>query len=230
MELAVLTPSRGRPEKLYRMIKSAAKRSSKATFYVYVDEDDDRIPTYQKIDNITLIIGPRVSISKSWNVLADKAYKDGKDVFIMGNDDVIYQTDNWDSILIEHIKNYPHNYYCMWFKDGIKNERHCTFPIVSKYWFELLDYKFTPGIFNHQFNDTWLFDIAKRAGVCHYIQEVYTPHIHPSYYPQERDATYDNLVDNSFLQKDRIIFNETEQLRIELAERLLVKIRESSNI
>jgi hypothetical protein len=229
--IAVLVPSRKRYLKLKRMVNSLLTTArSNIKIYCYLDDDDDEIENYRKLKNIDFTIGERISISKSWNIIAKKAYDEGADILIMGNDDVIYRTLSWDTILLNHIQEYPHKYYCMWFSDGIKNERHCTFPIVSKEWFKLLDYTFTPGIFNHQFNDTWIFDIAKRAGVCHYIQEVFTQHVHPSYFPNEVDETYANLVDNSFLQKDRIIFDGSESIRAMLADRIKAKINENSNI
>ena len=84
-----------------------------------------------------------MSVSRSWNILASNCTGD---ILIMGNDDLIYKTQNWDGILVEQTKKFKDGIYLMWFDDGIKHN-HANFPIISRKWYETLGY-FTPGCFN----------------------------------------------------------------------------------
>ncbi len=64
------------------------------------------------------------------------------DVIIMGNDDLIYRTPEWDNILIKELSTIKDDIYCAWFDDGINGEKHCAFPIISRKWVETLGYCF----------------------------------------------------------------------------------------
>ena len=100
----------------------------------------------------------------------------------------------------------------MWFNDGINGEKHCAFPIISKKWFHTVGH-FTPGIFNFLYNDTWIFDIAKRIGRAHYIPHVTTEHLHFTTGKSEVDETTKRNrtgVRAHMPREDQIIFNNTK--------------------
>ena len=108
MNIAILTPSRQRPGKLDRLIDSVYETASKKNsirMYNYIDTDDPRMVQYknneeQKTHHVINVYDKPQSVSKSWNVLAEKAMYESKewgaDVLIMGNDDQIYLTKDWD--------------------------------------------------------------------------------------------------------------------------------------
>ncbi|SVC81926.1 uncharacterized protein METZ01_LOCUS334780, partial [marine metagenome] len=150
----------------------------------YIDDDDDEILDYQNYEknfknkfpkflNIKNYYLEALSVSNSWNVLAKNSLGD---IFIMGNDDLIYTTYGWDKILKEETKKYRDQIYLMWFNDGIKKNTHASFPIVSRAWYNTLGY-FTPGCFNFGRNDAWLFQIALYLRRAHYIENVKIEHI-----------------------------------------------------
>ena len=225
--IAILVPSRGRPDKFKRLVNSIVETSSEdISIYCYLDSDDSKAKEYESFSQVNYTTGDPISISKSWNIIAAKAYDEGASVFIMGNDDVIYQTPQWNEILRKHLSELSHRYFCCWFRDGIKNERHATFPVLTREWYELLGHRFTPGIFHHQFNDTWIFDIAKKANVCHYIEEIFTPHLH-YVRGEELDDTYIRVLQNNYMELDRQIFLNNEPERVALAQKIL---NECSNL
>lgn len=234
MKISILTPTRNRAVNLSRMVQSAVHKSSgynELQFLNYIDDDDPSIDFYkleQKklnfsdyVEFLNIINEPQ-SVSKSWNILAKEALSSNCDILLMGNDDQVFQTQNWDSILIDEIKNFNHSLYCMWFDDKINAKNHCAFPIVPKEWFEILGY-FTPGIFHFGYNDTWIFDVAKRAGITKFIPNVTVEHRHFTVNKSEYDETYafnrtqsrGNLYD-----KDKIIFDDTVDQRIADSEKL----------
>ena len=231
MHISLLTCSRGRPNGLKRLIETAQNLSSgknRVSFENYIDFDDALYPQYaeeMKVfegieNNITL--GVPQSVSKSWNDLALGAIKNEAEILMMGNDDLIFHTQNWDEILIEETEKFPDQIYCMWFNDGINADRHCAFPIISSKWFHTVGH-FTPGIFSFLYNDAWIFDIAKRIGRAHYIPHVSAEHLHFTVGKSEVDeTTLRNRTGEKryVVEEDKIIFNNTEIFRVGAADRL----------
>lgn len=226
MKISILVPSKSRPHRFKKFIESlvtTCKDLSNLTVYCYLDNDDPKLNEYTEFHEIVkYTIGDPISVSKSWNIIAEKAYQDGNDIFIMGNDDQVYHTKNWDEILLDNLNKLPHRYFCTWFKDGIVNGRLATFPILTKEWYELFDHRFTPGIFNHGLNDLWIFDIAKRAKVCNYIDEVFAEHQHHLVYNEYFDDVYSSKW--KVRVPDKEIFDNNLAERIALAEKIKNKI------
>ena len=200
--IAILTPTRNRANNCERFIKSiynTAKNRGSIELHFYVDNDDPSIEAYKSLAKhcyeeynefykCEFTFGEPMSVSQSWNIIAVKATSY---LMIMGNDDLIYRTPNWDSELIQNLavryKQDP--MWVSWFNDGINGDRHCAFPIISKEWYDTVGY-FAPGCFNFGYNDTWVFDIAKRLDRTHYIPNILVEHMHFSKGKSEMDDTY----------------------------------------
>lgn len=225
--IALLTPTRQRHLKRKRFHDSVIDLSdSKENIfcYYYIDNDDPEIDSYssQQLYNAVDTIGEPMSVSKSWNVLAEKAIADGAEILIMGNDDLVYLSSGWDTELQKSVESFKDKIYCAWFEDKINGKNHCAFPIVSKEWYNCLGY-FTPGVFNFGYNDTWIFDIAKKIDRCLFISTVQTEHKHFTQKKAEYDETYarNRTQENGNLYlKDKIIFDNTENIRLQDAEKL----------
>ena len=244
MKIAILTPTRSRPEKLYRFIRSVINTASgENTIFLYISidrNDPDKsnyITAYRKIvadqcandalhiftDNNNFIIlntGDQKPVGIIWNdlqELAEKMYS--PDYYIMGNDDLVYRTKDWDQILVGNLESLPHKYFVSWFNDEINGQSHCAFPIVSDQWIQQVGY-FTPTIFEFLCNDTWVFDIAKRINCLNYIPEVVASHLHFTQGKSEYDQTYRQWRDNGATGRDLKLFNETGDLRQEKADEL----------
>ena len=232
MKIAILTPSRNRPNHLISFLKtvySLAENKENVTTYNYIDDDDPKLKEYKELakyrsENNKVLIGKPQSVSKSWNVLAREAIKNDSEILIMGNDDMIYRTYGWDQLLIKEVDKYPDRIFCMWFEDLNKGKKHCAFPIVSKEWYKALGY-FTPGIFNFGYNDTWIFDIACRIKRDHFIPHIINEHLHWTLGKMEKDETTIRARMSSnkggTFQLDKKIFKSTESKRIEAAIKLL---------
>jgi len=233
MRIAILTPSRARPGRLDSFIQSVystASDPSRVYCYNYIDSDDPRVSAYndyskKQHQNSTNIVSDPQSVSKSWNVLAEAAMifkAEPVDVLIMGNDDMVYRTQEWDTLLRKEIEKYPDQIYCMWFEDLINGQNHCAFPIVSRKWYETLGY-FTPGIFNFLYNDTWIYDLGQRVGRIHFIPNVVNEHLHFTTGKSTADeTTIRNRTPERFDARivDKKIFDETSHLREKDAEKL----------
>jgi len=161
-----------------------------------------------------------MSVSKSWNIIAERCIGD---VLIMGNDDLVYQTDGWDEKLDQELNIYKDdNIYVAWMNDGINGEKHCAFPIVSREWYECLG-RFTPGCFNFGYNDTWIFEVGKMLDRCHYIPFIKAEHLHFSTGKSEMDDTYARnrtQEKGNLYAKDKVLFNKTRNIRQNDRDRL----------
>lgn len=206
MLISLLTPTRERVDKCCRYLQSVVEttfnpRQIEALFYV--DDDDPQVEEYQdrlpklgdRLARVEVVVGPFITVSKSWNVLANKA--DG-DVLCMGNDDLVYLQDRkepWDGRLLNEMaawkREHKHSIWCMWFDDGMPNcKKWPIFPMISRDYYETLGY-FAPDVgFRFFCNDTWVGEVSKLADCQHFIADPqYLLHYHWSKYPKEKDAT-----------------------------------------
>ena len=200
--ISILTPTRNRPNNCERFIKSiynTAKNPGNIELHFYVDNDDPSLEAYKslakhcyeeynKFYKCEFEFGEPMSVSQSWNIIATKSTSY---LLIMGNDDLIYRTPEWDTRLIQNlaIKYKQDPLWVSWFNDGINADRHCAFPIISREWDDTVGY-LAPGCFNFGYNDTWVFDIAKRLDRTHYIPDILVEHMHFSKGKSDMDDTY----------------------------------------
>ncbi len=238
--ISILTPTRNRPNNCQRFIKSiynTAKNRGNIELFFYVDNDDPSLEAYKSLAKhcyeeyneffkCDFTFDKPISVSKSWNIIAEKStgYH-----LIMGNDDLIYRTPDWDTKLIQNlaIKYKEHTYWVSWFNDGINGARHCAFPIMSRDWYDELGY-FAPGVFHFGYNDTWVFDIAKRLNTTNYIDNILVEHMHFSKGKSEMDDTYARnrtQEQGNLYKKDLLIFQATEPQRKMAADKINDKIR-----
>jgi len=232
--IAILTPTRARPGRLDTFVNSVYETSAnpeRVFCYNYIDEDDPRSKAYddyaeRQHDNSTNLVGESQSVSLSWNILAKFAAEHLErpaDILIMGNDDLVYRTQGWDTIVEEESNKFSDEIYCMWMEDLINGEKHCAFPIVSKKWYTTVGY-FTPGVFNFGYNDTWVFDVAKRVGRTHFIPNAVNEHMHFTAGKSSMDDTYERnrtQQRGNLYEKDKVIFEETASKRQEDADKLM---------
>ena len=236
MIFSILTPTRNRPEKCQRFVESikrTTREHGRIELLFYIDNDDPSMGKYRKIEEvyttdflrIKMFEGPAKSVSKSWNDIA--AISNG-DYMIMGNDDLVYDTVSWDQKLERHLVNLEDPYHMCWVNDDINGNRHCAFPIISKEWYKTVDY-FTPGVFHFGYNDTWVYDVAKRIGRHKYFGDILVKHLHFSHNPSERDDTTERnrtQEKGNLYKKDLVIFNQTATIRQRDAEKIQHAIKQ----
>jgi len=217
MKIAIITPSRERLKGFIRLKESIINTISgenEIVFLIGADIDDK---TDYESTNVLIKRYSGLSIAQIWNDLARSI---DADYYVLGADDYVFETKDWDKILMSKIQ---HPYNLLWFDDGIQHGNSCAFPIVSREWIELIGY-FIPEMFIHNYSDTFVYDIAKKAGVCVYIPEVQNKHLHFSVYPDVFDKVYEDALKNDSWVKDGQTYADTETLRIELSQRIKDKL------
>jgi len=202
--ISILTPTRGRPDMARRMMDSAGEGHE---FLFYVDDDDPQKDNY----DVPHVVGPRARLGVVWNYLARKAKGD---YLMMGNDDLIFRSENWAERLQEVLPSDEIGVAC--FDDGINQGRHFAFPIITRRWYELVG-QFTAEVFTFGFHDTWIFDIANRVARAYYIGDVLVEHIHPTTGGRPADKTFNERN----WGVDPQIFEGTAMMRADIAKMLI---------
>ena len=139
------------------------------------------------------------------------------DVIFGGADDYIWRTRGWDRILLEKAKEHPIG--CFYFNDG-STPMNSRIPVVTRGFYEIVGY--AQPRFYHFYGDTWLTDIAAKAGCLFPALDVVIEHMHPKFGKAPRDCVYDLRG-----KPDQKLWEETAPEREEIAQRLRLEIEKT---
>jgi hypothetical protein len=107
MTLGILLPTRGRPDNLDRFLTAVEGTAEDWHVYLRLDTDDPAAPAYDEVIHrhrlspISTFHGDRVFFGPSLNELAARAERDGVSHVGMFGDDVVPETEGWDTRLVE---------------------------------------------------------------------------------------------------------------------------------
>ncbi len=189
--ISILLPTRGRPDNLKRMAESAyatADAPDDIEIVAVVDDDDysyDSLgPLYQ---DIVIIKVPRTILSKYWNIAYEHA---NGPIYMHCGDDIVFQTDGWDTKVKEEFAKYPDKIVLVYGDDGDPNKEKNfgTHSFIHKNWVDAVGY-FVPPYFSSDFNDTWLNEVADSIGRKVKI-DILTEHMHFAFRKGELDLTH----------------------------------------
>ncbi len=192
MKISVLVPTRGRPDSMSRLwasIVGTVSSPGTVDLVFYVDSDDtaslDRV-TEIGSPLVRAIVGPRISLSEAWNVLARESVGE---VCMQCGDDVLFRTPNWDRLVVNAFEACRDKILFVYGRDGIQNEKMGTLGFLHRNWIQTVGY-FLPPYFYSDCTDLWLTDVAKRAGRAKYIGEMFIEHLHPAAGKAALDQTH----------------------------------------
>lgn len=166
--IALLCPSKGRPEKLRRMWDSAKVTASNIQLCITVSKEE-----YPEYLAVLRAEGPTTAPSSwilqepdllptvhKWNKSADLAMtqKDIK-LFMVAGDDMIFDTPGWDKALLDHYNALDNKIHVFSLRDS-RDPDGTPHPVVSREYIEALGYMIPP-IFTHWEIDVWTVAIAK---------------------------------------------------------------------
>ena len=152
--IAILLPSRSRPDRLLKTIMSALNTAENIEICIRLDDDDDitlkRLDEFQKLPKTKITIGPRytgyTSLNRFYTELADSSKAEW--ISIM-NDDAVYIGKDWD----KKIGKFPTNGFILqpeFYGLGGSNYINCeggAFPFVPNgCWKKYLNIITTPHI------------------------------------------------------------------------------------
>src|SRR5256885_8254065 len=109
-KISVLVPTRGRPDRLRRMIASYNETSNLLLSELVFRADEDDYGTLAFLDSTVwnVHIGPKLDGYRSMpTYLDDLARLAVGDVLMVGNDDMLFETLGWDQLVLNKANEYP---------------------------------------------------------------------------------------------------------------------------
>lgn len=167
--IALLCPTKGRPELCRRMIESAVKTASDVTVYVARSQDENEryIHHLQSVKHAPIwstILPDGMPPAHKWNLLAQDAMTNPEHkLFMLAADDMVFSTPLWDKALLDHYNALENKIHVYALQDS-RDAEGTPHIIVTREWIEAMGY-FVPPIFLHWFVDSWTVEIAKASGV-----------------------------------------------------------------
>jgi hypothetical protein len=190
--ISILCPTRGRPDILRRMVRSArdtAAEPLRLEFLVYLTPDDPRLHDYKQVifdERVYPVTGPRRVLGECWNVLAEVATGD---LLMQANDDIVFRTPGWDGMVRREFDSCPDKILMVFGDDlGCHRGQFGPHPIVHRRWVNALGY-FVPGMFAGDYTDTWVNEVARILGRDRFLPFV-VEHCHHLFGKAVVDETY----------------------------------------
>jgi hypothetical protein len=160
-KISVLVPTRRRLDFLSRMLDSfneTATRKDQVELIFRCDNDDIESIEYLQKLNYPVLIGDRKDGYKSlpifFNEMVEKATGD---LFVCGNDDMLFKTKNWPQLVIDEANKYSDGLFNIGVSTGLNADKF-PFSIVSRKLVEAMGLINDPRLL---FSDIFLLDVAK---------------------------------------------------------------------
>lgn len=210
MTIAILCPTKGRPEQLIRMRESA--RRTAVDFSDFTNQGSVRVlHCTSEEDFINLgYLGPHIIMPDGmptvhkWNMLAQVAINKFPQtrLFMLGADDMIFATPLWDKALLDHYNALDNKIHVYALQDS-RDPEGAPHPIVTREWIEAMGWAFPP-IFVHWYLDSWTVEIAKANGVFTHMKDYLLIHDKPSDKGQG-DETHNRIRAMGWRDRDKYV-------------------------
>lgn len=224
MSIAILCPSKGRPQQFKRMIESADRMAEvKPNIYAAIskEEGDSYNEAIELLGKVFLMPDGLPTVHK-WNVLAEEAMKNpANKLFMLAADDVIFSTPLWDRALLEAYNKLGNKIHVFSLLDS-RDPEGTPHPIVTREYIEAMGY-FVPPIFLHWFVDSWTVQMARSAGVFTHLKEYLLIHDKPSDRGKP-DSTHTGIRSMGWHDRDKWVAQNMDALLGRECYRLLTHV------
>lgn len=196
-KVSVLIPTRGRVQRLQTLIDSFNQtvRNGNAELVFKIDPDDQESANFLLTQAVTTLTSPRGSgyldMPQYFNDLADLATGD---VLMCGNDDMVFRTDDWPSMILKAANCFPDGLFDL----GVDtlNTQNYPFATVSKLVVDRLGFLWDPRVF---WGDIFLRDVMMHFDRCVLLPGVQIDHDWAGFKP---DKTYLDQLEPGEFTKD----------------------------
>jgi hypothetical protein len=187
-DVAIITPTRLRPENAQRLINAVAATSTlKTDLILAIDEDDDSYSGLKCNRNVIVARGPRKTCIEWTNALAE-TYAGQYRALASFGDDHEPQTYDWDGRFLGALAEMGGT-GIVYGNDTLQGEYLPTAPVISSDIPLALGWLMYPR-FVHFFADNVWKDIAREAGCLRYLPQVTIRHYHCAFGTAPVDSTY----------------------------------------
>lgn len=230
MSIALLCPTRARPEQCKRMVQSVYNTTSENIgIYIAVSAEEFdlykntlSLPENNRLGIVLVTMPDGMPTGYKWNRLAELAIqsppKTGANIFMLCADDVVFSTPLWDKALLDHYNALDNKIHAYHLRDS-RNPDGTPHPIVTREWIEAMGY-FLPPLFVHWFVDTWTIEIAKANNCFTHLKNYLLLHDKPSDRGQS-DETHNKIRNMGWHDRDKWV-NDHCQHFLELEKKRLM--------
>lgn len=195
--LLIKFPTRGRPEKFFKVLDEYYQKLSgnnNVQFLITCDNDDltmnnsNVITKLKQYKNLTVIFGDNKTKIEAINAnLNDVVF----DILLLASDDMLPVADNYDSIIIENMLNHFSDFDgVLWFNDGVQQNRLNTLCILGRTYYNRFGY-----IYNPEYKSLWcdaeFTQVSNMLGKQKYFEQCIIKHEHHSLTGVGYDEIYD---------------------------------------
>lgn len=206
-DLAVLVPSRGRPDNLIRLMEAVHKTSRGITHVIAgVDEDDPKLQSYREIpfhDGDQLHVHSRMNLVDWTNYLAKKHHQDYNYMASLG-DDMVPRTIGWDLKLTGAIEEDFNGTGFSYPWDQVRDDIPEAY-VFSTDIYEALGWIMMPRL-NHWYNDNVIADLGHGAGCIRQLRGVIVDHLNVATGKAQVDQTA--IDQGAKIEEDKHIYEQ----------------------
>jgi len=209
--MAIIVPSRGRPQSIAELVKSLEETKTSSSLYVVIDEDDPTLEEYQKLSvelEFNYMITEREGkgmakpLNKAAKFLSDAGWYDH---FCFLGDDHRPRTVDWDMELINKLDELGTG--VVYGNDLFQAEALPTAVAMSGNIVKALGGMVPPGMIHLYLDNFWL-QLGRDLNAICYLPEVIIEHLHPVAGKGEWDAQYREVNAEEVYSADAIAFKE----------------------
>jgi hypothetical protein len=218
-EISVLLPTRGRPARAERMLRSLAETAARREaieIVMLVDRDDT---ASHAIDACGLQTTRLVRRRSTMGVMTDVCYRASSGRHVMlANDDIVFRTPGWDNVVLDALTRHDDGVAFVWGNDDFTGGP--THPFLSRTTCELMG-GVCPTAYDRLFIDVHLYNVFRKLKALghdrlQFLPEVLIDHIHADAGKETGDDTYFK----SHARSDEILYIHFEEDRQRVAENL----------
>lgn len=211
--IALLIPTRNRPESIRIILSEYNTWGGGVTdFIIGVDDDDSYLEEYRTIVqefDARIFVGPRKRLGPTLN---DMAVKYSPDYFALGfiGDDMRPRTKNWDVTVLNALHNLKTGF--VHGNDGIWGIELATQVFITSDIVDRLGYMVPIGMI-HMYLDNFWSDFAREIDRFTYLPEISIEHLHPAWGKGAHDALYAETNNDERMNADRVLYEEYKEQR-----------------
>lgn len=186
-DLAILVPSRGRPNAIALLYAELAHTKTTADLIVVVDDDDEQLDEYIELGvDIFIVARDGKGMAKPLNKAASH-FKDKYRHFAFLGDDHRPRTAEWDKAFVAALDELGTG--IVYGNDLFQGEQLPTAVAMTGDIVKALDGMVPPGMIHLYLDNFWL-QLGKDLGAIRYLKDIIIEHLHPVAGKAQWDENY----------------------------------------